>query len=46
VKYLVIVNDDELRGNGDDLSLPDVTYDISELLRCGYYQVESVTVTK
>lgn len=42
MRYMVIVNDDELRGNGEELTLTEVTYEVGELLRSGYYEVEKV----
>lgn len=42
MKYLVTINDDELRGNGDYLDLEEVSDEVGELLRSGYYQVEKV----
>lgn len=44
MKYIVVVNDEERVDNGDESDLDDVNYEISELLRSGYFEVESVTV--
>lgn len=43
MRYIIVINDEELRGNGDELSLDEVANEVSELLRSGYYDVESVT---
>lgn len=42
MRYTVVVNDDEARDNGDDLTLEEATWEITELLRSGYFEVESV----
>lgn len=42
MKYLIIVNDDERLANGDESGLEDVRYEVGELLRSGYFGVESV----
>lgn len=42
MRYRVYINDDELRDNGDDLTLAEVTYEVGELLRSGYFDVEAV----
>jgi hypothetical protein len=42
LRYLVIVNDDEKRSNGDEDSFDEVKYEIGELLRSGYFDVEKV----
>lgn len=42
MKFMVIVNDDEARGNGSEMTFDDNVYEIGELLRSGYYDVEEV----
>lgn len=42
MRYIVLVNDDEARDNGDDLTLEEATLEIKELLRSGYFEVEHV----
>ena len=44
MKFVVIVNDDEIRDAGDEPSFDETVDAIHELLRSGYYQVESVTL--
>ena len=44
MKYLVIINDDERVGNGDESTVADVEYEAGELLRSGYFEIESVRV--
>lgn len=44
MRYLITINDDELRGNGDFFDFEKVKDDVQELLRSGYYQVESFSV--
>jgi hypothetical protein len=39
---MMIFNDDEIRGNGDEPELSEVTDDAYELMRSGYYEVEKV----
>ena len=43
-KYLVIVNDEQMVGLEDEPTLEEAEFDIGELLRSGYYEVESVTL--
>lgn len=43
MRYVVIINDGELRGMGDDPTLEAVADEVWELLRSGYYEVEEVT---
>ena len=42
MKYTVIINDDELRGNGEELTLQEVKFEVGELLRSGYFDVEEL----
>ena len=42
MRYVVIVNDDEKRSNGGEDSFDEVKYEIGELLRSGYFEVEKV----
>lgn len=44
MKYVLVINDDELRDNGDELSLDEVWEEVGELLRSGYFAVENVEV--
>jgi hypothetical protein len=41
VKYIIVFNDDERVANGDDVYPEDVKEDVVELLRSGYYEVET-----
>lgn len=43
-KYVVVINDDERIDNGDESTFDDVQYEVGELLRSGYFQVESVSL--
>lgn len=38
----MIFDDDELRSNGEEMSIRKVIDDVGELMRSGYYYVESV----
>jgi hypothetical protein len=38
----VIINDEEIRANDGEPILSDVKYEVEELLRSGYYEVEKV----
>lgn len=42
MRYLLIVNDDERTDNGEESALDKAAGDFGELLRSGYYEVESV----
>jgi hypothetical protein len=42
MRYIVVVNDDERIDAGDEWTLEETTYEIGELLRSGYFEVESV----
>lgn len=42
MRFFVIVNNDEALDAGDDPSIEETEYEISELLRSGYYAVESM----
>ena len=42
MRYLVVINDEELRGNGDILSTDEVAEEVSELLRGMYFMTEAV----
>lgn len=42
MRYLVVINDEEARDNGYDIPFEDVRYEVGELLRSGYYEVESI----
>ena len=42
MKYVVVVNNDEWDEDDQDCSLENVKYEIGELLRSGYIDVESV----
>lgn len=38
----MIFNDEEIRDNGDEMTLRGVTGEVEDLLRSGYYEVEKV----
>ena len=42
MRYLVVINDDEARDNGAENTFEDVKYEVGELLRIGYYEVEAI----
>ena len=42
MRYIVIVNDEDILGNGGEMNLEDATYEIGELLRERMFEVESV----
>ena len=42
MRYVVVVNDEEIICNGDDMDLETARQEIGELLRSGYFEVESV----
>lgn len=42
MRYKVIINDEERLANGDETEFSDVCYEVGELLRSGYFEVESV----
>ena len=42
MRYVVVVNNDEILGRGDDPDFDETEYEIGELLRSGYYHVESI----
>lgn len=42
MKYVIVVNNDEILAGGDDPDFDETEFEIGELLRSGYYEVESV----
>lgn len=42
MRYIVIINDDERRGNGEESTTAEVAEEVDELLRSGYFFVETV----
>lgn len=40
MRFMVCVNDGERLGNGDESTFEDIKYEISELLRTCYFDVE------
>lgn len=41
-RYILVINNDERLDNDEEDTLESVTEDTSELLRSGYFQVETV----
>ena len=41
MKYIVIIDDEERLDNGDESTFEDTEYEVKELLRSGYFNVNS-----
>lgn len=44
MRFAVIINNEEAVANGDEQTAEDCEYEIGELLRSGYYEVERLKV--
>lgn len=42
MRFTLVINNDEAVDNGDESTFEDVTYEVGELLRSGYYEVEEI----
>ncbi len=42
MRYVIVVNNEEALDNGDDPDFEETEYEIGELLRSGYYALESI----
>ena len=42
MKFVLVINNEEALANDDDPDISESIYEIGELLRSGYYEVESV----
>lgn len=42
MQYIMIFNDDERIANDDEMTLRGITNEVEDLMRSGYFEVESV----
>lgn len=42
MRYILFINNDEALASGDDPDFAETKYEVGELLRSGYYEVEQI----